>query len=252
MVFKIIPPDRTAFIFSSNKIKKPKTILHCGAHLGEEYEHYKSFGAAEVYWVEALPELCDELRRKFGEDFVFEGALDSFSGQIREFYVTDNILSSSLKKIGVNEWDLEIERTILVETLTINHLAESLGKEVDYLILDLQGNEFEALSLSDWKMQPKIVICEVSEIPFYENSHNFDDLFNLLESKDYKFVGRFTEGKHGHGEAIFLHAPNLIENLKVRLYWKSNNLKLRILTSSPRVRIFVNFFLRKIGTKIVK
>jgi FkbM family methyltransferase len=249
---KITPPDRSAFIFSSNKIKKPETILHCGAHLGKEYEHYKSFGAAEVYWVEALPHLCNELRRKFGEEIVFEGALDSFSRQIREFYVTDNILSSSLKKIGANEWDLEIESTILVETFTLHDIADSMSKEVDYLILDLQGNEFEALSLSDWRIQPKIVICEVSEIPFYENSHDFYDLLKLLESKDYKFIGRFTEGKHGHGEAIFLHAPKLNEILKVRLYWKFNNLKLRMLKSSPKVRKIVKLFLIMAGTKFGK
>ena len=61
--------DLVAMLFSINELVKhwrisPKSVLHIGAHLAEECDLYRSVGWNKVIWIEANPELINDLRKK--------------------------------------------------------------------------------------------------------------------------------------------------------------------------------------------
>ena len=65
-----------------------RTILHCGAHLGEESALYRRCGAEEIFWVEAQPSKVSILRDWFGSKNVFSGVLAQESGRKVPFFIT--------------------------------------------------------------------------------------------------------------------------------------------------------------------
>jgi hypothetical protein len=48
----------------------PSRILHVGAHIGEEAPEYEKYFSAQIFWIEAQPDLCVSLRRRLNPNFI--------------------------------------------------------------------------------------------------------------------------------------------------------------------------------------
>jgi len=203
------------FWYSVFYFQKPMNILHCGAHLGEEYPVYKSAGAQNIFWLEANPNLYTPLTANFGADFVFPFALSSQSNQKIPFYLTGNILSSSTKKINSeNQWGVLPSSVIEVESISLRDLLAKTQDSIDLLVLDLQGGELDALNGPDLLQFPKFIIVEVSDTPFYLEGCSFIDVKEKLQSLGYRMIKVEKSGVHGHGEALFIFKPNFREKIR--------------------------------------
>ncbi len=116
-------PISLLFMFRRDEV----SVLHCGAWYGEESVVYSRFGIRQQFWVEAQPDACQVLMKKFGPDSVFVGALSETAGRYVNFQVTDNGLSSSLLEIDKsNEWNLQTKEVIKVKTITINEVMDAI------------------------------------------------------------------------------------------------------------------------------
>jgi FkbM family methyltransferase len=189
-------------------VNTPDSILHCGAHLGEEFKEYKRFGISEIFWNEAQPNLVDKLITSFGQSNVYPGLLSNKDGELLTFYLTDNSLSSSTKVINpTNQWNIKIAEKIILESITLDSLLCKIKVNKKLLpkliILDLQGGEFEALAKSEIAINNQIdFIVEMSKQEIYKGQKLDVDIIKFFHNLGYRLV--YPKNNKIHYDALFL------------------------------------------------
>lgn len=191
-----------------------KTIVHVGAHYGQEAALYEKWGAAKVVWVEADPETVVHLRKSlerrtppkqtllrrmmgFGQTqhIVIQALVGDTDGKETEFYVFSNGgQSSSIFKKANLSFD---RHATVVETGQVHHLTmrclDSLLPEygikpstVDVLALDVQGAELLCLKGSQKLLENiSLLECEVSKIQWYEGGVLLQELDAWLRERGF-------------------------------------------------------------------
>jgi len=189
-------------------VSTPTQILHCGAHLGEEYANYQDLRIKEVFWNEAQPSLVLNLVKQFGSEYVFPGVVTDLDNSLVDFYLTDNSLSSSTRIINPNnQWDIKIADVIKVKTITLDTILRKIQSRTNRLpqliVLDLQGGELEALvnCTIAFKNQLDFVV-EISKNAIYENQKTESEVIEFFESLGYKLV--YPKKIKAHYDALFL------------------------------------------------
>lgn len=168
----------------------PKGILHVGASMLEEAEQYTEMGVKTVWWIEARPH--EEARmaqaKKYGHVLLEGIALGSSNGLVT-IHVTSNYVSSSvlpLERHAVIYPDIvEIDRVQVPKMRGDELLANDLPLEIDTLVIDTQGYEYEVVKgLEGLLSQINFVWAEVSLTELYSGQmlkQQFDDLMLLEE-----------------------------------------------------------------------
>ena len=189
--------------FEENNIQL-NGVIHVGAHRGEEINEYGDLGAKTVIWVEANPEVFDEMCIMLTnaeaniDSHAFQYAASTEDHGIAEFnryygpdaghLVGNKGCSSLLKAEGrFEEW---YKDTIEVETITIDTLLEEEGFNVEdfqLLNMDVQGAELMVLRGSEKVLDNvKWVTTEATwEDPDYIDNVMYDELKSFLESKGF-------------------------------------------------------------------
>jgi FkbM family methyltransferase len=209
-------------------VNTPNSVLHCGAHLGEEYLKYKELGINEIFWNEAQPNLVDQLVQRFGGDHVFPGVVSNKDNNPIDFYLTDNSLSSSTKVIEpINDWNIKLVDKIELKSVTLDTILRkilSFKNELPKLIiLDLQGGEFEALENSMMAItNDSDFVVEMAKYQLYMKQKTDIDIVNLFKKFGYSLV--FPKNKKSHYDGLFL-SPNS----QIKYYRRKSVLK-RILS----------------------
>jgi len=195
------------------------TVLHLGAHLGEEAPEYAAAGAPSVVWVEADPEVATRLGdavAAYGHRAV-QALVSDRDGDEVEFYRSANDgKSSSLlpMKTHLREHpDIPVVGSTRLRTTTVDTLCDELGiGAVDLLTMDLQGAEL--LALRGAKRTLTSVRYVYSEV-------NVDELYEgcaQLEEVDAALAGfRRMETAltpHGWGDAFYVRDAEVPEGLQ--------------------------------------
>jgi FkbM family methyltransferase len=189
--------------FEENNIQL-NGVIHVGAHRGEEINEYGDLGAKTVIWVEANPEVFDEMCIMLTnaeaniDSHAFQYAAsteDHGTAEFNRYYgpdaghlVGNKGCSSLLKAEGrFEEW---YKDTIEVETITIDTLLEEEGFNVEdfqLLNMDVQGAELMVLRGSEKVLDNvKWVTTEATwEDPDYIDNVMYDELKSFLESKGF-------------------------------------------------------------------
>jgi len=188
-------------------IVKMKTIIECGANNGSStYELLEMFNReAIVYTIEPTYELVSgHLYPKFRDNQnvrICQWAIDIENG-FKTFNVASKMEGaadwgcSSLHEFSDNiheKWpnrpDFEVTHSYVVPTMTLYDFCELYKiKEIDYLWIDTQGNDFNVLlSLGNKIDIVKEGRCEVAEnVELYKNTNNKrTDVENWLKSKNF-------------------------------------------------------------------
>jgi FkbM family methyltransferase len=231
--------------FSLKYVVRPKCVLHCGSHLGQENEIYRSRSVENIWWVEAQADICTQLRAKFGSERVIQGALWSKADQVIDFHITNNNLSSSVYEIGDNSWNVENVSVEQVKTVSLDRILSEIRSSTsmipDLVVLDLQGAEYDAiLGGKQELLSVDYLLVEVSKIPIYQGAPSFDDLQETLKSLKFIPIREFIDPETGHGEIIF--AKSKLKTM--------NNIRIRLaLVIHPKIQI-LNSFLRRLDQKL--
>ncbi|MGN0677188.1 MAG: FkbM family methyltransferase [Ruminococcus sp.] len=149
--------------------------------------------------VEANPELADELKNERSGDIVLNKCISDKSGEKLDF----NILNlDGLSKVGdvsdilLENPDARIEKTVQLETVSVNDIIEEYfsGKAPLILNLDIEGLERQILDSIDFeKYRPMIMIIEM--IPYSKKlvtGQKDTELLEYVKSKgydEYAFTG---------------------------------------------------------------
>lgn len=186
------------YIFSTLGIDiKNCTYLDLGAnhaiHLSNTYSFYTK-GARGVL-LEANPELAKELSEQRPDDIVINKCLSEKSGEKLDFYIMNGDGLSSADFEAVQGFikenpDLKIERTISVDSITINEITAKYfpEKAPDILNVDIEGMELTVLKMTDFeKFRPLVVICEMIE---YKNGltvgQKNQEIIDFMHGNDYE------------------------------------------------------------------
>ena len=205
-------------------IKDSVQLVHCGAHLAEELSEYQSQGFNEIVWVEAMPEVFESLREKVSPvdgNIAINACLWSTAGQLIEFNVSSNSYSSSILDFGThaNTYpEIKWERKIELRTTTLDTLEFPSSNEPIFLVLDLQGAEYQAL-IGGLKLLKKtdFIYVEVSKKHLYKNANTWGEITKLLKAQGFRLVDWQYSEILGWGNALYIKRPNKIRSRFVHL-----------------------------------
>lgn len=171
------------------------SVLHIGAHLGEEVAAYRDFGFTSIHLVEANPEILPALRNRFEDApdvVIVPTAVGNYVGTT-EFVVhktkKGGMESSGLldlERLGeiVPVFDSETRCTVPITTIDV--MASDLGLlgTTRLLVLDIQGAELMAIAGAKAFLETvDAVICEVNLISNYQGcplESDIDEAFRCL------------------------------------------------------------------------
>jgi FkbM family methyltransferase len=185
----------------------PSGVLHVGAHMAEEQSAYREENFGRIIWVEAQPLLVAALRKQAAAsgDLVLEGAVWGSSGVSKILHITNNGQSSSLYELAEHSHEYpSIVRVdeIEVSTVRLDRLLSS-SEKFDFLNLDVQGAELEALmGLGGMLSQVKWVYSEVNRSELYSGIPLVAELDNFLKQEGFvRVCTAWTTA--GWGDALY-------------------------------------------------
>jgi FkbM family methyltransferase len=197
------------------------TVLHLGAHLGEEAADYERAGARHVVWVEAAPDVFARLAvavEPFGHR-ALQALISDRDGQEVDFHLSDNDgKSSSLLAMKTHlhvHPDVAVIGSTRLGTTTVDTLCahHTIGP-VDLLTMDLQGAELLALrGATETLRSVRFVYTEVNVDELYAGCAQLDEIDEQLVG----FVRMETAlTPHGWGDAFYVRAGEVAPGVELR------------------------------------
>ena len=191
-------------------------ILHIGAHECEELKSYITLGVQNknIYWVEAMEDKVNLMKRYNvgGEEIkIFQGLIDLEDNKEVVFNVSNNGQSSSILEFGshavhhpsVKMIDRRKLKTIRLDTFIQKNNVPM--KNINFLNLDIQGKELDALkSMGDYINHIQYIYSEVNTEEVYKNVPLLKDIDKFLESKGFKRVDVKMYRNCGWGDAFYI------------------------------------------------
>lgn len=214
------------------KTLRGMTVVHVGAHLGEEAKRYRHMAARRVVWFEAEPgihaRLVDNLERLKArgagplarltgapatEHITRQALLGDEDGRATSFHLTDNDgASNSVFQLAPEAAVSFPALAATGETLTLSMRRldtelEALGVApamVDVLVLDVQGAELLVLKgATETLKAARYLEVEVSTHPVYAGGVLLPELEAWLSGRGFR---RRTTPRRSHANAIFVRA----------------------------------------------
>jgi FkbM family methyltransferase len=190
-------------------------VVHLGANKGQEAEAYAAQGIQKVIWVEALPQVFQELWIKmlsYPEHQLFQACLSDKNDEKVTFHVASNEgQSSSMFEFGTHAKEhptVKYVDEIAMETVRLDTLfAENEVKlEGDswFLNIDLQGAELHALrGMGTLLNHFRYAYIEVNEKGLYKGCPLVGEIDSFLAS--FGFVGKEVKMTgSGWGDKFYL------------------------------------------------
>ena len=182
---RIVPDDHRATIehFLSLLPAPPTTVVHVGAHLGEEVDAYRRHGARRIVLVEAGPANVAALRARFGTDADVEilhaAATDRDGVEHLLLHTnrrgeTESASLLPMKRLGEIVTTLRTEEAVEVPAARLDTLLERAAVDpaaIHLLVLDVQGAEAHVLRGAPRALAGvRALLTEVALIDLYEGA----------------------------------------------------------------------------------
>ena len=128
------------------------------------------------------------------DDLNLNLAVSDKSGEI-DFYYQKKI--SALSTIKKSQSDLVFQGKIKKKTISSQTLTQILDdskykdKPIDFLDIDIEGADFDALKSLDFsRYSPKLICVEILHENMFINNNDIEksDIYNLLKAKNYKKI----------------------------------------------------------------
>lgn len=205
----------------------PNGVLHIGAHRAEEAGDYLNLnweGEGKIYWVEADPTLCEELKLSLDSQKheVICAAAWHKDGDVREFIRTSSSQSNSLLELDEHLKifpEIEEQSRILVTTQRIDNLL-SKNQEFNLINLDTQGSELHVLiGVGSLLEQVQYIYCEVNTREIYKGCALLPEIDDFLSKNGFtRILTKWAGVDSGWGDALYVKNERLPRLLELRKY----------------------------------
>lgn len=164
---------------------KPRGVLHVGANIGEERQVYHELGIQNVAWFEANPEIFKRLKinlQDYPNQIAYNYAIGDKNEKVTLHVSNNGSQSSSVLPLGTHKIqhpEVYYTHDVEVEMRTLDGFK--LPFEVDFLNMDIQGYELQALKgLGDKISVFNWAYLEVNKKELYEGCGLYDDIVIYL------------------------------------------------------------------------
>lgn len=194
----------------SHLISGSSGVLHVGAHLGQEKDFYSVLGV-DVTWVEALPDIFEQLRSIISEyprQTALLGLLSEKEGVEVEFRRSnDGGMSSSLFDFARGpeyQRGLKMETRLKLRTTTLTNLLEANHLQPpSHWVIDVQGAELMVLRGATQILRDCYSMdIEVSTFDYYKDGSSFPELRAFLAKSG--MVPLWEPPESWHGDLLFV------------------------------------------------
>tara|TARA_B000000565_G_C23748097_1_gene363618 strand:- start:33 stop:770 length:738 start_codon:yes stop_codon:yes gene_type:complete len=187
-----------------------KSVVHIGAHLGQEVLFYKQHGVDEIYLFEPQKQFYNELLKKFNSDKsikIHNFAIGS-KKQLSKIYISSNDgASSSLlpPKEHLNFYpDIVFSNEEIVKVEKLSNFKIS---NFDLMVVDTQGYELDVLKGSgDFLEKFNYLILEINLRELYQDNPTVTDLDEYLSKYGFLRVKTTIHSKKYFGDALYAKA----------------------------------------------
>jgi FkbM family methyltransferase len=192
---------------------RPMGVLHLGANTGQEAELYQKAGAKIVIWVEAIPDVYDQLVKHvldYPGSFSLLACVSDTDGERVEFNVANNEgQSSSFLEFGTHSIvhpSVKFIKKITMATTRVDTLLRRhhlvIGTDW-FLTIDVQGAELLALrGMGDLLQRFQHIYVEVNERELYRGCSLVHEIDQFLAAAGFEGVEMKME-KQGWGDAYY-------------------------------------------------
>ncbi len=210
------------------RIRQIGTVVHVGAHHGQELESYLALRPSQILWIEADPQIFAELNGRMLKNvrlpktklLWLNVAVGDVDGSMMPFYRFNNNGQSSSFFRGTDLLRERWKRILLSETgesltLLIRRL-DSIFLSIDFkikgrgvLVLDIQGSELAALrGLGEFLKEFEFIEVEVSTESIYEGAPLFAEIDQFLQTRG------FTKSSEvpWHGDVVYSRTSKSLKN----------------------------------------
>lgn len=205
-----------------NKIKKENTIIHVGAHHGDEIPNYKK-QYDRIIMIEADPSSFLVLKEKYQKEPNVELINIGVSDKKENisFYRTSNEQSSSFFKLNdphIKQFPYVKQTDIInIETDTLDSIIK-LNSRNNVLVIDVQGAELKVLNGAlETLKQVKEIRLEIN----YEETYKGCCLMHEIDEFLYNNGFKRTVANFGgcQGEATYIKNKTIFENIDINTDW---------------------------------
>jgi FkbM family methyltransferase len=191
-------------------------VLHIGAHECEERESYHRQGITDnnIYWIEALPYLVNNIRNKYPNIHIFQGLIHEENDKTVLFNITNNVQSSSLLEFGTHATHHPHVHFVGKTELTTTRMDTLIEKQhipinnLNFLNLDIQGVELSALkSMEQHLSKFDYIYTEVNTEEVYKGCCLVGELDEYLKPFGFVRVATKMCENFGWGDAFYIRYP---------------------------------------------
>lgn len=192
------------------------TIVHVGAHAGQEIDEYLSLMPSRIVLIEADPDTFRVLKKNVEDNYssyknmfyIFNELISEADGKPLKFYRFTNSQSSSVfmaSDLLRETWDGlgETGEVLMLESMTLKGVLSREKIDISglsILTLDIQGSELNALrGLGNEICKFQYIEVEVSFEEVYKGGVLFEELNRYLESMGFQIIGV----AQWHGDAVY-------------------------------------------------
>lgn len=187
------------------------TIIEAGAQFGEDTAWMSQFwpGGA-IYAFEPSPEsypALENIAKGRANVSVFQLALSDSRGEL-PFYLAGGASSLLRPQNSFNEdyFHSDLDHPIMVQTITLDEWMQENGiSQVDFMWLDMEGNELNALKGGLKTLEHvKLIYTEVNLQRFWNGCVLHHELKAWLEQQGFEEIWQDIV-PHWHGNALFIN-----------------------------------------------
>ena len=202
------------FLFDKYRVKS-KGVLHIGANTGQEAIHYKNNGIERCIWIEAIPEVFNQLVEhveKYENTICINACIGDEDGKEVEFKVSSNEgQSSSFLELGTHAIvhpDVRYVRVIKMFTNRVSTIFSEMGldmRDYTFLNIDLQGAEMYALrGMGALLRHVDYAYLEVNNDYLYQGCPLIREIDDFMDIFEFTRVEVHWAGNTGWGDAFYV------------------------------------------------
>lgn len=162
-------------------MRRPRHLVHVGAHEGEELALYRQVGIPRVTAIEPIPRLAAKLRIHHPDVEVIQAACSDHVGEaVLHVPVRSNMASLVDAPPGPAS-------TITVPTVRLDEVCP----DADAAVIDVQGHEFAVLAAAPWDSLRLLMVETLHGVEDPALSPPYGDMVTYMADRGFREVACF-------------------------------------------------------------
>ncbi len=159
-----------------------RTLVHCGAHEGEEVPGYLAAGVERITLVEPIPRLAAKLRARWPHVEVVQAACSDHAGMATLYVPARTNMATLVGPDTAAEGE-----ALVVPTVRLDEVCP----DADAAVVDVQGHEMQVLAAAPWDTLRLLMVETLHGADDPTISPPYGQVVEFLAGKGFEEVARY-------------------------------------------------------------